>query len=190
MAIIDFIKEQVKSHGLRLSELSKRTGIDGTYLSRIFNHHIAPSSNIVDKLLGAVNISCERLAEESTHFYDITGSVEDFTGEVIGSKPNKASLLPQHVDFLIMVNTPPILPGLGFPSRYCLTISKTEKINDGDYVYAVIKEKKKIRKMIRAAHFIDGKITLRAISPVALNITVNKKQILEMYRVSSILKKL
>jgi transcriptional regulator with XRE-family HTH domain len=189
MGIIDFIKKQVKSQGLRLFDLSKRTGIDPAYLSRIFNRHIAPSSNIVDKLLGAVNISCERMTEEGAHFYEIQGSIEDFTGNITDQKPTKISIIPHDVDFLIMLNTPPIIPGLNFPNQYCMIISKKEKINEGDYVYIVIKEKNKNRKMIRAVHFHDGKVTLRSISPAVLNITLGKKQILEMYKVSGIVRK-
>jgi len=43
--------------------------------------------------------------------------------------------------------------------------------------------------MIRGVHFKDGKVTFRSISPAELDITVDKKQVLEMYKIGGIVRK-
>jgi transcriptional regulator with XRE-family HTH domain len=188
MGIIDFIKEQVKSHGLTLSELSKRTGIDSAYLSRILNKHISPSADIVDLLLAAVNISCDSLLKNVQTAGELVGEVKSLIGTVEEKKPKKLSMHPNGATFILMIKSPPLMEGLDFPNGYFMVFSKDKSARSGDTAFVVYKEGKSIKKIVRILHYKGPKAVLSTVFPGVHDIVVPKKDIINTYKMIRLLK--
>lgn len=182
MGIIDFIKTQVKSHGLTLSQLSKKTDIDPAYLSRILNKHISPSANIIDSLLAAVNISCDRMMEKVDTSVELIGEVQGYDGIFRETTPRKIQVFPEPPIFVVKIKAPPLIKGIDYPNDYLLVFSKKAKVKDEDTVFVAYKEGSKIKKLIRRIHFNGTQAVLRSIVPEVLDIVIPKKNIIEMYR--------
>jgi transcriptional regulator with XRE-family HTH domain len=188
MGVIDFIKGQVKSHGLTLSELSKRTDIDPAYLSRILNKHISPSADIIDLLLGAVNINVEMIMQKNHATVEIIGEVQSLDGIFVEKKARIVNMTPKETTFLVLVTAPPLIKGMDFPSGFFLAFSKKAKIKDGDNAFIVYKEGNKIKKVVRNVRFQGTKAILSSIAPKVFDIVIPRKNIVEAHKMIRMLK--